>query len=47
MARLSDPTWSLTPSEQMLYDQLMGKRGRTGVIFAFDVSLPEDGAAPF
>jgi 4-carboxymuconolactone decarboxylase len=41
MARLPDPTGSLTPEAQRLYDQLMGKRGRVDGMYRSLLNHPE------
>ena len=41
MARLPDPTGSLSPAAQMLYNQLIGKRGRIDGMYRSLLNHPE------
>jgi 4-carboxymuconolactone decarboxylase len=41
MARLPDPTGSLAPAAQALYDQMMGQRGRIGGMYRSLLNHPE------
>jgi 4-carboxymuconolactone decarboxylase len=41
MARLPDPTGALSPAAQMIYDQLVGKRGRIDGMYRSLLNHPE------